>query len=274
MKYVYFLNNKALMDLNIRVGYMDIIIFEFIHSFSKYERCETKELNGETYYWVSHTQIQKNIISDIESTSGIIKRINHLVTAGLIKKHPDCRRLRRSYYAFTPLAKQYFQISTFKTDDDSGQNGQRSLDETDRDHWTKRTEDYNTNDSNDEVMKKEIKQTTLFEDNEIENKELRFEDSPANNIEYVRKKLKDAVDAGINVDFYFESVADWAATIPKRSSKGKRTTRGWIATIRTFIRAAKTSGKLEMLKNNEIDANNNKTGILDDEIRLREILED
>lgn len=277
MKYVYFLNNKALMDLNIKVDYLDIIIFEFMHSFSKYEKCDRIEYEGNVYFWISHNQIIGNIISDIDSKQGIIKRINNLVKANLIKKHPNCRQLRRSYYTFTPLALQYFHLSTVKPKEedqnDSIPDGHRSLSATDRDHYPERIKDYNDEDYNDEViMNKKTKQTKLFPDQE--DKELRFEVSPANNLEFIKKELKDAVDAGVNVEYYFQAVSDWADTVPSRSSKGRRTVRGWVATVRTFIRRAKTDGKLEMIINPETGNTAAEEDLIAEEMRIKEMMEE
>ena len=46
--------------------------------------------------------------------------------------------------------------------------------------------------------------------------------------------------AGIDIRYYFNAVSDWSETSGKR-----RTARGWIATMRTFMRSDNEKGKLK-----------------------------
>jgi hypothetical protein len=50
--------------------------------------------------------------------------------------------------------------------------------------------------------------------------------------------------AGINIRHYFDSVMDWSETGGSKNKPQKRTSRGWVATMRTWMRSDNAKGKL------------------------------
>lgn len=69
-----------------------------------------------------------------------------------------------------------------------------------------------------------------------------FANSRFSDIDAFRKEFPADSFPGIDIDYYYHSVADWSA------SGGKRK-RDWIATARNFMRGDKEAGKLKMLVN-------------------------
>jgi hypothetical protein len=60
--------------------------------------------------------------------------------------------------------------------------------------------------------------------------------------------FQDEEAAGIDLRHYFDSIQDWSETGGSKNKPVKRTSRGWIATMRTWMRNDQEKGKLRMLK--------------------------
>lgn len=70
-----------------------------------------------------------------------------------------------------------------------------------------------------------------------------FKNSACFDIEYCRDKLKKEADLGVDIDYYYGAVADWS----ERKPGEKCTDRGWIATLRTFMRKDNDAKKLKLV---------------------------
>lgn len=70
-----------------------------------------------------------------------------------------------------------------------------------------------------------------------------FSKSAVASITLFKKQLKEAVQLGVDVDYYYNSVLDWSET----KKKEKRTARGWIATARGFMRRDNDNNRLKMI---------------------------
>ena len=70
-------------------------------------------------------------------------------------------------------------------------------------------------------------------------------------LEKWKDKFKVEFEAGIDVEYYFYAVKDWANQLNKRDKRRKKTERGWISTGRNFMRADKKNNKLEIIEKNK-----------------------
>lgn len=70
-----------------------------------------------------------------------------------------------------------------------------------------------------------------------------FEKSNVSNWSVFEKELLDLEQMGVDINFYFNAVKDWSLTKPNE----KRTSRGWIATARSFMRSDTQKNKLKMI---------------------------
>lgn len=70
-----------------------------------------------------------------------------------------------------------------------------------------------------------------------------FKNSTVNDFEIFQKKLSNPEFQGVDLNYYYNAVKDWSDSANK-----KRTTAGWIATARNFMRGDHQKGKLVMVK--------------------------
>lgn len=82
---------------------------------------------------------------------------------------------------------------------------------------------------------------------ELDDKERTLRTSLVNTYAKMVAHFQEEEAANVDVRYYFEQVMDWSDTGGKRNKPVKRTSRGWIATMRTFMRRDNTAGKLKMI---------------------------
>lgn len=87
------------------------------------------------------------------------------------------------------------------------------------------------------------KQKTL-ELNEAE-KRTTFDKCVYNDLKLFLSKFDPKTYGHIDMVYYYHAVRDWSEI---KGSREKRTARGWLATVRTFIRGDMEKGKLHVLK--------------------------
>ena len=102
-----------MVELNLDLDFNDMAIWAFIHKFSTSQSCRKIHEDGTTYYWVSRELIVDQLPKlCIGSKSGIRQRVEKLIKAKLIVRHPDNRKMNQSFYAFGPNSERLFFEST------------------------------------------------------------------------------------------------------------------------------------------------------------------
>jgi len=104
--YNTYVNNYAGMKLGLRdfgIDYNEMAIFDFIQNAILAEKCEKLEDEYGSHYWISHRLIINGLyFLTLNSQRALINKINKLIKAGLLEKHPECEKIRRTYYRLGP----------------------------------------------------------------------------------------------------------------------------------------------------------------------------
>ena len=101
MKYHISINQAQAAKICPDLDFNDLAIYDFIKSFATSGNCTTIYDGGKVYYWVSHAAIMDELpLLHIKSKTGIIARINKLVSAGILEKYVKCSDLGKSFYTF------------------------------------------------------------------------------------------------------------------------------------------------------------------------------
>ena len=101
------------------------------------------------------------------------------------------------------------------------------------------------------LKKKQPIQGNLFGSKEtIKDIKTTFEESNICNWNIFEKEMLELEQLGIDISFYYNKVKDWSINKPSI----KRTSKGWIATTRNFIRTAVENKKVIMINNIPKDA--------------------
>jgi len=99
---------------------------------------------------------------------------------------------------------------------------------------------------NRNLKKKKPIQTELFGTKEtISEIKTTFENSNVSNWRIFEKEFLDLEQMGVDITYYFQAVKDWSLTKPNE----KRTSKGWLATTRNFMRSDTQKDKLKMIEN-------------------------
>ena len=103
MQYTITINQLAVIKSGLELDIVDMAIFDFIKQYAHSERCIKLQTEFGTYFWISHKIVMQEMpILGISTGAGIIKRINRLISAGLLVRHPDCESMRKTFYKFGP----------------------------------------------------------------------------------------------------------------------------------------------------------------------------
>lgn len=284
MKYHISINQAQAAKICPDLDFNDLAIYDFIKSFATSGNCTTIYDGGKVYYWVSHAAIMDELpLLHIKSKTGIIARINKLVSAGILEKYVKCSDLGKSFYTFGSGAAM-LETSTPPTQKNTPL--QKNIDPPTkicRDPLQKNAGNYNINDNinkdNNNVVGFENPPTTPTPDNIISvdveeitgdpvnvntetitppssaapplkdeanpNKKTLFRNSTAADRETFFKTFSGEEYATLDMEHYYNAVADWSD-----SSNTMRTARGWFATVRTFIRGDKEKNKLHKKQTN------------------------
>lgn len=275
------------MKLGLKLDFNDMAILQCIYDFAVSGYAETTKYNGEIYYWISHNLILQELpMLGITSKRGIISKIQKLIDAELIIKHPNCQELGRTYYAFGKLNKlinstdenigtkeqtlctelhtpcknfqrgseQMFRGGMNICSDDHNINYNTTNDNRDTADFENRSLSLSEKNENISVIKDSLitevapppniapapRPTEKSEQPEKSEKQTTFNDSPAADESFFYSKFQGEEYRDIDLAHYYAAVADWS----EMNRKVKRTTRGWIATVRTFIRRDKLSNTI------------------------------
>lgn len=264
MKYTILINQYAAVTNGFNLDLIDLAIFDFIKEFANSQKCVKMQTPEGVYFWVSHKLVLEAMpLLNIKTNQGLIKRIDNLIKAGILRKHPNCNRYKQTLYAFGEnydlLAFANIDLQpTTKVD-----NPQRKLMITHNEslgtthneslgYYINNT--YKTNIDNidapqiDFVALTPAEQTeeskdkkTLFRNSDIY-KLVQF-DINGVGVDYSGFEKKFATPEFEKVDLvhYFHAVADWSD-----QKDMKRTKNGWLATVRNFIRGDAERNRLKL----------------------------
>ena len=237
MQYTLTINQRAVIENGWDVDISDLAILDYIAHFAHCPSCVKMELNGSVYYMISHQLIIQELpILGVKTGAGIINKINKLIAAGLLERYEGCERMHKTLYRFGKnYEKVYFtQNETAQPSKKFDGNPKKDLSVT-----LNKNLGYQNNNNISDNNKADIITGEIFSDGEIEvvetfrgtseNKKVLFSQSRFFDIEKFKAALAKESAAGIDVEYYYYSVADWSA------SKGEKR-KNWISTARIFIR--------------------------------------
>ena len=258
---------------------IDLAIFDFIKDFANSPNCAKIQTQAGVFFWISHKLVLEQMpLLKIKTKRGLMKRIDNLINAGILSKHPDSNRYNKTLYSFGEnydllvFANEDLQIPT---KDDTYEQKFAPMNENSYTYeqkfggpMNKSSEDniYNDNIDNNikkEKYKKEKKESPENKFSVIldESENINFEESKQTKTQTLRgttepnrclfansrfarfedfEKCFDKPEyKEIDIRYYYNAVADWSA------SKG-RMQKDWIAQTRNFMRKDKNKGELHL----------------------------
>lgn len=264
MKYTILINQYAAVTNGLNLDLIDLAIFDFIKEFANSQKCVKMQTPEGVYFWVSHKLVLEAMpLLNIKTNQGMIKRIDNLIKAGILRKHPNCNRYKQTLYAF---GKNYDLLafanidlqSTTKVDNPQQKlmiTHNESLGTTHNEslgYYINNTDKTNI-DNIDAPQKDFVAPTPAEQTEESKDKKTLFRNSDvyklvqfdANGVgvDYsgFGKKFATSEFKKVDLVHYFHAVADWSD-----QKDVKRTKNGWLATVRNFIRGDAERNKLHL----------------------------
>lgn len=265
MKYTILINQYAAVTNGLNLDLIDLAIFDFIKDFANSSSCVKMQTPEGVYFWISHKLVLEAMpLLNIKTNQGLIKRIDNLINAGILRKHPNCDKYRQTLYSFgenydlLAFANMDLQPTT-KVDNPQQKfrdTHNKSLGITPNESlgYNINNTDNTNNDNNIapqidfaapvpviEQPEESKDKKTLFRNSEIY-KLVKFDETGAG-VDYSEFEKKFATPEFETVDlvYYFHAVADWSD-----QKNMKRTKNGWLATVRNFIRGDVERNKLHL----------------------------
>lgn len=265
MKYTILINQYAAVTNGLNLDLIDLAIFDFIKDFANSSSCVKMQMPEGVYFWISHKLVLEAMpLLNIKTNQGLIKRIDNLINAGVLRKHPNCDKYRQTLYSFgenydlLAFANMDLQPTT-KVDNPQQKlmaTPNKSLGITPNESlgYNINNTDNTNNDNNIapqidfaapvpviEQPEESKDKKTLFRNSEIY-KLVKFDETGAG-VDYSEFEKKFATPEFETVDlvYYFHAVADWSD-----QKNMKRTKNGWLATVRNFIRGDVERNKLHL----------------------------
>lgn len=101
MKYTILINQYAAVNSGLDLDLIDLAIFDFIKDFAICASCVKMHTPEGIYFWISHKLILEAMpLLNIKTSQGMIKRIDNLIKAGILQKHPNCELYNKTLYCF------------------------------------------------------------------------------------------------------------------------------------------------------------------------------
>lgn len=267
MKYTITINQYAAVKNNMDLDLIDLAIFDFIKDFVNSANCVKINTPEGVFFWVSHKLIMESMpLLGIKSNQGIKRRVDNLINAGLLKKHPDCEKYRQTLYTFGENFSKLLFSDENSEPATEVTNPQRKFGVTRNENCGgTRNESlgYYNNNINNNIINNNIDASqknfaSQTPDNEPKTKKTLFRNSEVakmvkeganGELDYseFEEKFSSPEFANIDLVYYFHAVADWSD-----QKDMKRTKNGWLATVRNFIRGdvEKNKVKLKPQQNN------------------------
>lgn len=261
MKYTILINQFAAVTNGLDLDIIDLAIFDFIKDFSNSPKCVKMQTSDGIYFWISHKLILESMpLLNIKTTQGLSKRIDNLIKANIIKKHPDCDKLSKTLYkfgsnydllTFVPAADG--MITTVIPPNESLTPQTKVVGPPNKSLGVPPNESLgynninnnNTINNNKEAPKQSL-DATLFPETEEIKEDKAKKTLFANCVWADMNKFIDYFKSqpgmeNVDLVYYYHSVSDWSD-----SKNMKRTARGWLATVRQFMRSDNEKGKLRL----------------------------
>ena len=277
MKYTILINQFAAIRSGLDLDLIDLCIFDFIKDFSNSQTCVKLQTPQGPYFWISHSLVIESMpLLNIKTKQGIIKRIDNLVNAGLLVKHPQCDMYSKTLYQFGAN----YELLTFTPEADTLKPEFTPLNESLRGGIQKfrgpvneslgdNNIIYNNNKYNNgepknkfsgslfQELEKEKAKKTLFSNSEVY-KLVEFSEN-GNDYSKFEQLYNTQEFETVDLIYYFHCVADWSD-----QKNMLRTKKGWIATVRNFIRADIERNKLHVKPENRSEKSKiNASGAMD-----------
>lgn len=248
MQYTITINQLAVISSGLNLDVVDMSIFDFIKHYAHSDRCMKLQTETGTFFWISHNVvIQELPILGITTGAGVVKRINKLIDAGLLARHPNCDLMRKTFYKFGPNYDKVCFVShneSLQATTNVGGSDNESLRVSHNESLGNQyTKDHNTIESNKPAdgglfpSDSNFETITVTRPRRTSEPLCLFENSRYADFEAFAAEFKAPEFAEIDIVYYFHAVADWSA------QKGKKM-KDWIATARNFIRSDMEKGKL------------------------------
>lgn len=284
MKYTILINQFAAVKSGLDLDLIDLSIFDFIKDFANSQSCVKIQTPEGIYFWVSHKLIIDSMpLLKIKTAQGIIKRIENLIKAELLIKHPNCEFYSKTLYSF---GKNYDLLTFNKTSFSDSEPKLNPLNESLAPPQQKFNAPLNESLGNNTIIDNTINnnsivppvneftddtQKTLFPENDLDKKQKDEEERKkvAQKKESAeRKTLFKNSDVHKLVNFENPEGADYSEfeklyNTPEfnpvdlvyyfhvvcdwsDTKNMKRTKAGWIATVRNFIRGDAEKNKVRL----------------------------
>ena len=259
MKYTILINQYAAVNSGLDLDLIDLAIFDFIKDFANCASCVKMHTPEGIYFWISHKLILDAMpLLNIKTNQGMIKRIDNLVKAGILQKHPNCELYNKTLYCFG----ENYELLTFTekatkilTGVDTPKqklippiNESLGYNSNNTDNTIRDKEDTPANPvvgdlfpDEQKVDDKDKKRTSIFRNSEVY-KLVKFAPDGNNDYSEFEKLFATPEFEKVDLVYYFHAVADWSET----KQGVKRTRTGWIATVRNFIRGDVEKKKLHL----------------------------
>lgn len=266
MKYTILINQFAAVNSGLDLDLIDLCIFDFIKDFANSQACIKMQTPEGIYFWISHKLIIEAMpLLNIKTPQGLIKRIDNLIRAELINKHPNCEIYSKTLYQFgsnydllTFAPKSEKRIKTeFQPLNESLEGVKPELtaplneslgDNIIKDSIINDNQEMAQNEFSASLFpepeigksEKEKEKKTLFRNSEVY-KMVEFDEKGGGDYSKFEACFNTPEFAPVDLVYYFHCVADWSD-----QKNMKRTKNGWLATVRNFIRGDVERKKLHL----------------------------
>lgn len=239
----------AVIRAGLNLDVVDMAIFDFIKQYAHSAKCMKLQTETGTYFWISHAKVIEELpILGITTGAGVIKRINKLIDAGLLNRHPNCDLMRKTFYCF---GKNYDAIC-FTTLNESNE-PTTNVNGTPNERLGVSPNDClgNQSNNNQPTIVSNNADGGLFPAEPVNEQETKqrgtteplclFVNSKFNRYEDFAACFTKPEFANVDIAYYYNAVADWSA------QKGKKM-KDWIATARNFMRGDMEKKKLHTIE--------------------------
>lgn len=251
MQHTIAINQLAVMMAGLNLDIVDLAIFDFVKCFAHSNKCMKIQTEGGQYFWISHAKIIEELpILGISTGAGIIKRINKLIDAELLERHPNCEMMKKTFYRFGRNYDKMCFIDLNKSNEPTTNvEGKRQQSFRDTPNESLGYQYTNNQHTNNQVIN--TADGGLFPGVPVEQPQTKqrgtteqlclFANSKYSRYEEFAACFTAPEFANIDLAYYHGAVADWSA------QKGKKM-KDWIATARNFMRGDMEKNKLHTLQ--------------------------
>lgn len=235
MKFNININQKGAIDAGLKIDLIDLAVFDFIKDFIHSGSCQTTNTIDGMYFWVSHKAIQKGLpLLKINTRQGIVKRINNLVDAGLLVRHVNTQKQARSLYKIGPKYECLIfadpDNESYPPDNESLQGCKQKLSPPDNESLQ-----YNSINNNTDQLSILMQGAPDFPHS--------FKDNPLYEFNNFSALLKEAADAGVDLDFYYAKIKTWA-----EGKKSPQLRVNWKGVCVSWLQRDRQNNKLVMVQ--------------------------